>query len=142
MSWRRAVLKMLTIATVAMIPALAAAQGTTPSSKVGFVNAERVMRQARAAVELQKTLDAEFQKRSKDIAAGAPAEVERRQRALVEEMNQKREDALKGIVEKANAAIRRIAEQDNLDLVLYEATFASPRVDLTDRVIKALDSAK
>jgi len=138
MSWRRAV---LTMAVAAMIPALAAAQGT-PSSKVGFVNAERVMRQARAAVEVQKTLDAEFQKRTKDIAAGPPSEVERRQRALVEEMNQKREDALKGLVEKANAAIRRIAEQENLDLVLYEATFASPRVDMTDRVIKALDAAK
>ena len=140
MSWRRAV---LTMAAAAMIPGLAAAQvGTTPSSKVGFVNAERVMRQARAAVELQKALDAEFQKRSKEIAAGPPAEVERRQRALVDEMNAKREDALKGLVDKANAAIRRIAEQENLDIVLYEATFASPRVDLTDRVIKALDAQK
>ena len=138
MSWRRAV---LTMAAAAMIPALAAAQGT-PSSKVGFVNADRVMRQSRAAVELQKQLDAEFQKRSKDIAAGPPAEAERRQRALVDEMNAKREDALKSIVEKANVAIRRIAEQENLDLVLYEATYASPRVDLTDRVIKALDAQK
>jgi outer membrane protein len=140
MSWRRTVAAVMAAALASM--AGGAWAQSAPSSKIGFVNTERVMRTARAAVDAQKGLDSEFQKRSKEIASGPPAEVERRQRALAEEMNQKREDVLKQLVEKANAAIKRIAEQENLDIVVYEATFASPRVDLTDRVIKALDSQK
>ena len=115
---------------------------SAPSMKYGFVDTQRIMRQARAAIEVQKTIDAEFERRNKEIAAGPPAEVERRQRALAEDMNAKREDALRQVVDRANGLIKRIAEQDNLDLVFFEAVYASPRVDLTDRVIKALDAQK
>jgi len=140
MNWRRTIPATLA-ATLALASGFASAQ-SAPSGKVGFVNTDRVLKQSREAAELQKALDEEFRKRSEENSKRPPAEAERRQRAMVDELNQRRDDALKAIVEKANAAIKKIAEQDNLDVVLYEAAFAAPKVDLTDRVIKALDAAK
>lgn len=132
--------------TIVAALALAAASGTAaaqaPSLKLGFVNTDRVMKESRVAQAAQKALEAEFSRRSKEIASGAPADVERRQRALAEDMNLKREDALKQVVDRANAVIRRIAQQENLDAVFYEAVYAAPRIDLTDKVIKALDASK
>ena len=42
------------------------------------------------------------------------------------------------MVEKANRAIKQIAEQEKYDFILQEAVFASPRVDITDKVLRAL----
>ncbi|MFY9347012.1 MAG: OmpH family outer membrane protein, partial [Orrella sp.] len=43
------------------------------------------------------------------------------------------------IIERANAAIKNIAEAENYDLILQDAVTVSPRVDITDKVIKALN---
>jgi outer membrane protein len=34
--------------------------------------------------------------------------------------------------------IKEIAEKENFDLILQEAVYRSPRLDITDKVIKAL----
>ena len=46
------------------------------------------------------------------------------------------------MVEKANKVIRQIPEQEKYDFVLQEAVFASPRVDITDKVLRALANSK
>ena len=46
------------------------------------------------------------------------------------------------VVELANRVIRQIAEQEKFDIIFQDAVFASPRIDITDKVIKALDSGK
>ena len=50
------------------------------------------------------------------------------------------EDELKKIFEKANQVLKTIVEQKKLDLVVQEAAFVSPRVDITNEVIAALNS--
>jgi outer membrane protein len=45
-------------------------------------------------------------------------------------------------VERVNRVIRQIAEQEKFDLVLQEAVYFSPRIDLTDKVLRALSGAK
>jgi outer membrane protein len=119
----------------------AAQQAVSQMVKVGYVNTERVLREARASQQLAQTLQAEFKKREREIT-GTPADVERRKAVLVEEINQRREDAIKQFVERANGVIRRIGQQENFDAVFIEAAFADKRIDITDRVIKALDSEK
>jgi len=44
-------------------------------------------------------------------------------------------------VERANRVIRQISEQEKYDLILQDAVFAGPKVDITDKVIKALSTA-
>jgi outer membrane protein len=57
-------------------------------------------------------------------------------------MTQKRDDLLKQIVAKANAMIKRVAEEEKLDAVFLEAAYVSPRIDITAKVIKALDAER
>jgi outer membrane protein len=47
-----------------------------------------------------------------------------------------------GIYERVNRVIKQIAESDKFDLILQEAVFVGPRIDLTERVIKALAESK
>ena len=47
-------------------------------------------------------------------------------------------EELASLQERANKVINEIAEKEKFDLILHEATYASPRIDITDKVIKAL----
>jgi outer membrane protein len=67
---------------------------------------------------------------------------QRMQRDLREEINQRRNEAMASIIEKTNQAIKRIAESEKYDVILQEAVYVNPRVDITDKVLKALESAK
>lgn len=123
-------------------PAAAQAPAAPNSYKIGYVNVERVMRDARASQEAQKSLDADFEKRAADIRGGPENERERRGFALAEELNQRRDDQMRLLIEKTNVAIRRIAEAEKFDAVFLEAAYASTRIDLTDAVVKALDAVR
>ena len=42
------------------------------------------------------------------------------------------------MLDQANRAIKAIAESEKYDIIFQEAVYASPRIDITDKVIKAL----
>jgi outer membrane protein len=69
-------------------------------------------------------------------------DLQRRQREFREDLNQRRNEELAGVVEMANRAIRQIAEAEKFDIIFQEAVYASPRIDITDKVIKALNDAR
>jgi outer membrane protein len=131
------------IAAVGAFAGIAAAQQAERQLvKVGYVNTERVMREARIPKQAKLTLEAEFQKRDREIINSKAPDADRRRAALNEEMGQRRDETVKQIIEKANAIIRRIAERDNFDAIFIEAAFADKRIDITDQVIKALDAER
>jgi outer membrane protein len=130
----------------ALLASTAWAQTPAPvaanSYKVGYVNVERIMRDSRTATAAQKAMEADFAKREKEIGAGPEADRQRRGYALAEEFNQRRDDEMKVLLDKANNVLRRIAEAEKFDAVFFEAAYASTRIDITDSVIKALDAAR
>ncbi len=65
-------------------------------------------------------------------------EFQRKQREFREDLNQRRNEELAAVLERANKAIRQIAEAEKIDIIFQEAVYASPRIDITDKVIKAL----
>lgn len=65
-------------------------------------------------------------------------ELQRKRREFQEDFNRRRNEEFSAIVQKADAAIKKIAEQQNYDLIVQDAVTVSPRVDITDQVIKAL----
>jgi outer membrane protein len=67
---------------------------------------------------------------------------QRMQREVREDLNLRRNEALAAVQERATRIINQIAEQEKFDLVLQEAVFASGRIDITDKVIRALASDK
>ena len=65
---------------------------------------------------------------------------QRKQREFREDLNQRRNEELASVLEKANATIRQIAEQEKYDLILQEAVHVSGRIDITDKIVKALNA--
>lgn len=105
-----------------------------------------------ATVKLQAAAD----KFDKDQALLGEVEKNRRQRELVEtqrdlerkkrefqeDAQQRRNEELQAVVEKANRVIKQIFEQEKFDLIVQDAIHASNRVDITKRVIDALNAQK
>ena len=76
-------------------------------------------------------------KRQRELA-NMDSDLQRKRREFQEDFNRRRNEEFASIVEKANAAIKRIAEQENYDIVLQDAVTVNPRIDITDKVIQAL----
>ena len=159
----------LVAALLVALPGIAAAQ-----AKIGFVNSDRVMREAVPAVQAQKRLEKEFEPRDKALQARVERlktlqedletngmtlsaeerrkrerefnelnrEVQRTQREFREDLNARRNEELAAVLDKANTAIKKIAADENYDIIFQEAVYASTRIDITDKVIKALGEGK
>jgi len=65
---------------------------------------------------------------------------QRKQREYQEDVNLRRNEELSQVIEQANRIIRQIAESEKYDIIFQEAAYANPRIDITDKVIKALDA--
>lgn len=142
--------------------------------RIGFVNLDRILRDAAPAVRAQKKIEAEFSKRDQELSRQAESvkkaqdtfqkngptmseserrnrereiadldrDFQRRQREFREDLNQRRNEELAGVLERANRAVRQIAETDKFDIVFQEAVWVDPRIDITEKVIRALDDSK
>lgn len=66
-------------------------------------------------------------------------ELLRQRHQLDEDFTRRRDEELTAILELANRVMQVIAKDDRLDLVLENVVYATPRVDITDKVIKALE---
>lgn len=165
--------RMLLKSLVAAAVLLGAAAGASAEDlKIGYVNSDRVLRDAVPAKAAQAKLETEFSKREKDLTdlgnrlkaasdrldkdAPTLSETERtrRQRELVEQdrdlqkkrrefqedLTSRKNEELATVVERTNRVIKQIFETEKYDLILQEAVFWSPKVDITDKVIKALNA--
>jgi outer membrane protein len=65
-------------------------------------------------------------------------DLQRMQREFREELNLRKNEEMKIVIEIANKAIIEIASREKYDLILQEAVYRSPRLDITDKVIEAL----
>jgi outer membrane protein len=151
--------------------AMIASTAVATDFKIGFVNTERVFRDAAPAVRAQKKIEQEFAKRDQDMQKMAEQirklqeslekngvtmpeterknkerefgelnkDFQRKQREFREDLNQRRNEELAAVLERANRTIKAIAEAEKYDIIFQEAVYASPRIDITDKVIKALE---
>lgn len=62
----------------------------------------------------------------------------RKQRIYNEDLSQRRNEEIAALVERAGKAVRAIAEAEKYDIVLQDAVYFNPRIDITDKVLKAL----
>jgi outer membrane protein len=67
---------------------------------------------------------------------------QRLQRSYSEDLNLRRNQELQSLFERANRVIKQIAESEKFDLIVQEAVYRSPRIDITERVLKALASER
>ena len=69
-------------------------------------------------------------------------EFQRKQREFREDINQRRNEELATVIDRANRVIRQIAEQERYDVIIQDAVHVSPRIDMTEKVLRALNAAK
>ncbi|MBK6601139.1 MAG: OmpH family outer membrane protein [Betaproteobacteria bacterium] len=151
--------------------AAGAATAQAADFRVGFVNTERLFREAAPAKRAQQKLerefanrDAELQKLSKQVQglqsslekdgvtlaeterrnkerdlANLTRDLQRAQREFREDLNLRRNEELASVQERANKVIQQIAEAEKYDLIVQDpVVYASQRIDITEKVIKAL----
>jgi outer membrane protein len=69
-------------------------------------------------------------------------EFQRKQREFREDVNQRRNEELASVIDRANRVIRQIAEQERYDVIIQDAVHVSPRIDMTEKVLRALNAVK
>ena len=69
-------------------------------------------------------------------------EIQRKQRQAREDLTQRKNEELAAVVEKARAVIKKIAVEEKFDLIIENSVYASPNIDITQKVIKALNDQK
>ena len=159
------------VAASALLIGAPAATAQAADYKIGFVNTERLFRDAAPAKRAQQKLEKEFAARDAEIQKLAKqvrdlqallekdgitmAEAERRnrerdlanlsrdltrsQREFREDLNLRRNEEFASVQDRANKVIQQIANDEKFDLILQDpVVFASQRIDITEKVIKAL----
>lgn len=148
----------------------AAASVSAAELKIGFVNTDRVFREAGPAVKAQKKLEKEFAVRDQELQkmarqakdlqvfleregmtaseaerrnkerdlANLNRDIQRTQREFREDLNLRRNEELALVHDRAKKTIVEIAEREKFDLVLEDAVYFSSKIDITDKVLKAL----
>ncbi|MHB1676617.1 MAG: OmpH/Skp family outer membrane protein [Sulfuriferula sp.] len=138
--------------------------------KIGFVNTERVFREAPIALAAQKKLekefaprDAELQKMAKQARdlqsqlekdnvslsdserrnkerdlANITREYQRTLREFREDLNVRRNEELTKVQDRARKAIQAYGEAEKYDVILEDAIYFSPKIDITDHIIHML----
>jgi outer membrane protein len=149
-------------------------QAQAEDFRVGFVNTDRIFREANSAKQAQVKLEQEFSRREKELndlgnslkAASekfereAPTlpeaqrsqrqkslvdqdrEFQRKRREFQEDLNARKNEELQQVLDRANRVVKQVAEQEKYDLILQEAVYINPKHDITDKVIKALNSVR
>ncbi|WP_066705967.1 OmpH family outer membrane protein [Curvibacter delicatus] len=153
---------------------LAVASVQAQDFRLGYVNLDRIIREAGPAKNAQAKLEQEFSRREKELqeqgatlksAADklereAPTlsetqratrqkqlveqdrDFQRKRREFQEDLNARRNEELQQVFERANRVVKQLADAEKYDLILQEAVYVNPKHDITDKVIKALNSAK
>ena len=166
--------RVLTLAAVAGAMLWAPAALAADPVRIGFVNTDRLLRDAVPAKAAQTKLEAEFSRREKEIDDArltlktaserfereAPTmsesqratrqrqlmdqdrEFQRKRREFQEDLNARKQEELQQILDRANRVVKQVAEAEKYDVILQEAVYVNPRLDITEKVIKALNDGK
>ena len=141
--------------------------------KIGFVNTDRIFREASSAKAAQAKLEQEFSRREKELVETVNAlksasekfereaptlsesqraarqkqlldqdrEFQRKRREFQEDLNSRKNEEQQLVIERANRAVKQVAEAEKYDVVFQEAVYINPKHDITEKVIKALNAA-
>lgn len=85
--------------------------------------------------------DVERRNRERELS-NSNIDLQRMQREFREDLNLRKNEELAGVLQLANKAIQSIAVSEKYDLILQEAVYRNPKIDITDKVLKALATDK
>jgi len=96
-------------------------------------------RDLQAHLEKENVTMSEADRRNKERdLANLNRDLQRAQREFREDLNVRQNEERAAFQDRVNKAIGDLAEREKFDLILQEAVFISPRIDITDKVLRAL----
>jgi UDP-N-acetylmuramoylalanine-D-glutamate ligase len=98
-------------------------------------NSEKLERDAPTLSETQRTT------RQRQLS-DQDREFQRKRREFQEDLNARKNEELQQVLEKANKVVKQVAEAEKYDLILQEAVYINPKHDITEKVIKVINSGK
>jgi len=143
--FEESMLKRLCLALAAMVMVCGSALTVAAELKIGFIDAERINKESAPAERASKQLEKEFAPRAQELQrreGRLNLDFQRMQREYREDLNLRRNQELGALFERANRVIRQIAEAEKYDIILQEAVYRNPKIDITDKVLKALADGK
>ena len=69
-------------------------------------------------------------------------EFQRKRREFQEDLTARKQEELQLILDRANRVVREVAESEKFDAIFQEAVYINPKLDITDKVIQALEKAR
>lgn len=98
------------------------------------------IRDAQAELDKGRSKMSDSSRRIKEREiANLNLQLQTRQREFREDLSLRQNEELAQILAKADKAIRAIAQSERYDVILQEAVYRDPRVDITDKVLKYLE---
>lgn len=86
-------------------------------------------------------MDAEHRSKERELA-NLNVTLQRMQREFREDLNLRQSEELALVYARFNKAIKAVAESESFDLVLQEAVYKNPKIDITDKVLQYLSTEK
>lgn len=106
---------------------------------------QEIQRLAKQFRDLQSHLEKEtvtmsdVDRRSKERElANLNRDLQRSQREFREDLNTRQNEERAAFQDRVNKAIAEMAEREKFDLILQEAVYVSPRIDITEKVLRVL----
>ena len=106
---------------------------------------QEIQRLAKQFRDLQSHLEketvtmSEVDRRSKERElANLNRDLQRSQREFREDLNTRQNEERTAFQDRVNKAIAEMAEREKFDLILQEAVYVSPRIDITEKVLRVL----
>ena len=91
--------------------------------------------------EANNLSEGERNRRTRDLI-NMEADWKRMHNLFQEDLMQRKNEERAAIAQKAYKLLEQVAAEERLDAVLAEAAWVSPRIDITDKILKLLDSSK
>ena len=66
---------------------------------------------------------------------------QRKRREFQEDLNSRKNEELQTVIERANKVVKALAEAEKYDLIVQEAVYVNPKLDITDKVIRSLNAS-
>ena len=155
-------MKKWVIRIMPVLLAFSVAQAVAADFRIGVVHTERILRESAPALKAEKKIEKEFAARDQDIknftqqaktiqtlldkeGMTMPDAERRNKERELENLNVNLQRLQREFREDLNLrkkAIQQIAESEKYDLVLQEAVYVNPKIDITDKVIKFMANEK
>jgi outer membrane protein len=91
--------------------------------------------------ESMPVMDAEHRSKERELA-NLNVNLQRMQREFREDLILRQNEEMAMVFSRVNKAIKTVAETEKYDLILQEAVYRNPQIDITDKVLQYLSAEK